>query len=272
MTTDLVAVFILLLLMPSSCMPMPPNWDIQAMYPLCRAWVPFTQDKCGNCCAMAIATALSARECIRDARNTLLSANQIWDCTGQDIADCNEGVYLSNMIAAMHIGSRSPYFLLPSECSNNSNSNPNITKCLYNFASCSSVVNSFIRTQLDAAIMYDMQLYNGPSDYGAMLATHNMMSEIMKNGPVISVISLSGADIAIFQNLTGNTIFIPQSLLPVTSTINHTSTTQTPKTTTTATKTNINNQIIQNHCIVVYGWGQVHEQHRPISFLPIDCF
>jgi len=234
---------------------MPLSWDIQAMYPLCRAWNPFAQAQCGNCCSMALATALSARECIRDARDTLFSAQQIWDCAGSTIANCNEGSSLSQIIDAMSIGSRSSYFLLPNECSseNSSNTNANITRCLQSFASCPLDAKNFRAQTIDASVLYKIQLYNGPADYNALLATYNMMSEIMNNGPVISVMSISDADLPAFQNLTGNTIFIPQALLllPFQKTNNNNS---LP---ITSASTMMSAQIIHKHCIVVYGWGQV---------------
>jgi len=92
------------LCMEATAIELAPSWDARAATrALCGAWTPLDQGAtCASCCAMALASALSARACLRDARDTVFSARQIWDCAGaMGIATCDEGAYLRALINAV---------------------------------------------------------------------------------------------------------------------------------------------------------------------------
>lgn len=210
----------------------PPEYDARALRPRCAAWRHvFDQDGTASCCAAAIATALSARECLRDGRDTLYAPRQIWDCAGPTLANAENGTLLERLIDAMGDAARpqSARFLLPHPCAPAMpRADPNLTHCARAFDNCTAAV---AMPPLDAAATFQLSTFNGPPDFGVILAARYMMLEIMQSGPVVAVLRLTNAiDRFRFGALPPHTVFVPDLR-------------------ETATEPML-------HCIVVYGWGQ----------------
>ena len=213
----------------------PSEYDGRALRPNCAAWrTIMNQGGIASCCSFAMATALSARECLRDGRNSLYSPQQIWDCSGPSISNTENGTLLQHLISEMGDTSNffSSQFLVPYDCaSTHIQSEPNLTRCSQTFAACHhpGVIIPPIKTSAGFRLS---TYYSGPPDYGVILAARYMMLEIMQNGPVIGVLETrSNADRMRFEALDADTIFIPIHLDPLVG----------------------GNE--GYHCIVVYGWG-----------------
>ena len=232
---------------------MPTDYDPRSTtHSRCAAWRIMDQGDCLSCCAYAIASALSARECIRDNRDTMYSAQQIWDCAGPTIATCERGTNLYQMQEAMGSGDRAAYFLIPNQCTSQQqqqpqgqtwiNTAPDPAKCAASFEACQTSSSSMVGFQprMQSSTTFSVETFKGPSDYGLILAAKYMMQEIWTNGPVVSVLVLETlSDLIRFSNLGPNTIYYPGP----SSNNNNITTTMMPA--IPASK----------HCIMVYGWG-----------------
>ena len=224
---------LLLLFMMGIARAIPPStYDLKALYPQCKAFQNiFQQGTCSSCCAAAIATELSLRECIlHNKPERMYSAQQIWDCAGPSgDGTCRSGVDLGKMINAMGTGLKSSRTLVDLPCVPTAILNgkePNSTQCdlTANFTACG-------HHELGGASQYNMASYYATLEYSSLMASRAMMNEIIENGPVVSVIMFSTAsDFGNFVNMqSGGHIFMPNSsLLPSTTIL---------------------------HCLVVYGWG-----------------
>jgi hypothetical protein len=210
------------------------EWDLHAAYPQCAAWRPYDQGACSSCCAHAIAAALSARACLQDASNLRLSAAQIWDCAGTGgVADCSLGGSFYAMLDNLGSSgsSAAAVALLPESCATNVSTpfllDPNVSTCYARFTHCAPEPTPYV---MRSVLFMDFVLFDGtvPSKHTDAAAAL-LMSEIRWNGPVISVLTLYGDDIADFIGLrSAETVFTPRSTLW---------------------------QPVKRHCIVVYGWG-----------------
>ena len=218
--------------------PPPASYDLKALHPNCRAFLqPFDQGSCASCCAAAIATQLSLRECMSNQLvNKLYSAQQIWDCGG---GSCATGVGLDSMIEAMGRGGQSSRTLYALSFMTAApllvdNKDPNNTQCIATAAGY-GVGDNNTKDQLGGVSSYDMASYHASLEYSSLLASRAMMNEIWENGPVVSVLTMNThADFDKFTNFTymrDGRVFIPNpnNYLP-------------PDTR-------------QSHCLVVYGWG-----------------
>ena len=208
----------------------PSDYDARALRPRCTAWSNIAdQGDVATCCSFAMATALSARECMRDGRNTMYAPQQIWDCSGPGISDVQNGTLLQRLIGAMGdvTSPYSAYFLVPRTCAPvYIQSSPNLTRCAQTFSSCGGTE---IIPPIEASSTFRLSTFSGPNDYGVILAGRYMMMEIMQSGPVIGVLTLPNiADRERFQTLQPDTIFVPGSATVAPS----------------------------YHCLVVYGWGE----------------
>ena len=207
------------------------EWDLRALYPRCAAWRPYDQGACASCCAHAIAAALSARACIQDATDLRLSAAQIWDCAGTGgEATCAGGSSLFGMVYTLGAGDASAVALLPEAACANATPparDPNATTCYARFAHCAPAPTPYV---LRSALFMDFVLFGAappPAQTDAQAAL--LMTEIRRNGPVVSVLTLRGDDIAAFFALrAADAVFDPRS---------------------TAW------QPVKRHCLAVYGWG-----------------
>jgi hypothetical protein len=179
-----------------------------------------------------MATALAARECLRDGRDTLYSPQQIWDCSGPTISDSENGTLLQQLIYAMGDVSNveSAYFLVPHACAPVQLPEPSLQRCAQTFSAC--LAGTMIPPVVTSAT-FRLSTFDGPSAYGVILAARYMMIEIMQNGPVIGVLVMANlAERIRFETLPRNTVYVPDLEVP----LHPTSAVQ--------------------HCIVVYGWGQ----------------
>ncbi len=244
---------------------LPDKWDIRAAYPLCRAWGGYDQIRhdCAQCCPMAIAAALGVRDCIISARDSRFSAQQIWDCTGDGIASCADGVLLNQMLRSMGSNAAAPYVLLPETCAPETGGAPNMSACIARVWECPPPTSPhpppnatlFVPASASArsAVSYEVLQFrgtpsssssnsdNGPSDIPQ--AMHSMMHEILTNGPVVSVLTLSGNNIQRFVDWKdpGNSSI--GSEVPIFQPDRNLST------------FNLASSVSFSHCILVYGWG-----------------
>jgi hypothetical protein len=207
---------------------------------------------------MAVASALGARDCIHSGRDSRFSAQQIWDCSATGIATCEEGVYLNTMLRRMGSGTNSPYTLLPESCATELGTTPNATRCLNRILGCTPPSGELflLNARTQALLMFDTLVFRGPSDYtGTVNAMHSMMFEILAHGPVVSVLTLIGADIGHFvtwpQHSTPGSVFIPPSLLATLAAANASHTTSSPP----QQQQQQQQQQSLRHCLMVYGWG-----------------
>jgi hypothetical protein len=182
---------------------------------------------------MALASALGARACLQDRRDTVFSAAQIWDCAGDDVATCADGTLLRPLIrvlatrsalALLVVGGRSDPALIVS--------NPNETTCLERHVHRGgSSASPYV---LQGGLFMDVVhfLMAATATTTTTIAMRAMMAELRANGPVVSVLTLrDDDDVVRFLRLgTGHPVFEPGAT-----------------TTTNATS--------RRHCIMVYGWG-----------------
>ena len=211
-------------------------YDLKALYPQCQAFLrPFDQGTCASCCAAAIATQLSLRQCITHNKpNKLYSAQQIWDCAAPAaMGTCDTGVFLGPMIDAIGMGARSSRTLVDqTQCPTPlQTKDPNITQCMLTNARCFSNSSNVDAAEIGGVAEYHLSPYYASLEYASQLATRAMMNEIYENGPVVSVITFNSAsDFANFASpsfLRNGRIFMPNASSSYYS---------------------------SSHCLVVYGW------------------
>ena len=198
-------------------------WDLRTQYPRCAAWRPYDQGACSSCCAHAVAAALGARACLNDGFNLRLSAAQLWDCGGT--ASCDAGGSLIGLIDTVGSGDTAGVALLPEACSNSSAPlrDPNASVCYARQAQCAETPRV-----LQSALFMDFVMFLASSP-PSTTADAMLMIELRKNGPVVSVLTLRGDDIAAFFAVrSAEVVFDPRA---------------------TAW------QPLKRHCIMVYGWG-----------------
>lgn len=214
----------------------PSSYDSRSLWKHCSGFsMVLNQGHCSSCCAMAISSSLSSRECMRDGRDIAYSAEQIWDCAGPSaLATCADGSYLDQMLISLGRGSRSSQSLIKSTCALYTEKDANASKCKVASDACSADLDG--PSQVEGSVFYDLLWYSGNAEFGAWAASKAMMSEIWANGPVVAVLSLNSREYGLFgQNsyLKNKKVFIP---MPVND-----------------TSTSI---YYVRHCLTVYGWGQ----------------
>lgn len=195
----------------------------------------FQQGECASCCAAAVATQLSLRQCMRFANKTqkLYSAQQIWDCAAPAAAGtCASGVVLDTMIEAIGVGSRSSHTLVDARCTAplQTKQEPNMTQCVVPPSDCMDPVND----RIGGVEQYKLSPYmTGILDYASLLASRALMNAIYENGPVVAVLSFRNAgdfaNFASYSFLKGGRVFMPS--LPASG------------------------AVLTRHCVVVLGWG-----------------
>lgn len=221
---------------------LPKNYDGSFGWEHCEAFkFIFDQKTCSSCCAMALASAISARECMRDGRNILYSGQQLWDCSYGSSPTCEKGVDFSKMILElkpqMLYGSKG---FIPTKCLPYDNMigtlSSNSSRCLstWNQANCSketSLVYSVMANELSEVSTWGRRGQH--TAINSMVAMNELMSEIMLNGPVVAILYISNKDFRIFSNWKSDAIFVPSF-----------------------NNSLINNEEYERHCIMVYGWGR----------------
>ena len=231
--------------------PLPLAWDLPRMYPNCSAWVPYDENAtgCASCCPLALAAALSARECLRDGRNTRLSGQQLWDCAGGSFSSCAAGTSLNDMVRALGSGPYAGYALLPDNCSAPARlSAPNATTCLERYAACARGVSFFQNPQVHDTLGYTVDgiYFSGSGGSEVVLpgasagADDALMREIFARGPVVSVLVLAKSDMDAFllQPWPGpNYVFVPK-VWPLADAVGE--------------------EEVRAHCLSVVGWGIDH--------------
>ena len=201
---------------------------------------------------MAIAAALSARECILDGRDSRYSAAQIWNCAGSGIASCDTGTFLNLMLRGMAMGPHASSVLLAETCTQQPiaiAADPNVTACLAASAACvpsASSSGAFFENnaQMQAIVGMDVSVFltspgllgvaenNARAWAGSM---HALMREIFERGPAVSVLTLVGADIPLFVGWQArDDVFVPRGA---------------------ASNATVAQQASRYHCISVVGWG-----------------
>ena len=196
--------YILIIIISAAMQPsaaMPPYYDARDLRPGCSAWSHImAQGEASSCCAAAMATSLSLRECLRDGRDTMYSAQQIWDCSGTAISSVRNGTLMHSLIDAML--ESGDHFLVRHECAPTMiNSEPSGDRCDH---TCPDDMTRPIATSAAFKL-------SGEDD-GGVAARRHMKEEIMRNGPVIAVLALpTDDDIIKFSKLGAGKIFIPSS-------------------------------------------------------------
>ena len=236
---------LLLLGTANAQMLLPTSYDSRAIWKdRCSGFsVIRNQGDCFSCCAMALSSVLSVRECMRDGRDILFSPRQIWDCIGSEAsATCANGSSLDQLILNLGIGSRSRKGLIRNSCSpyepsssidddnnhNNKIADVNASACAPKFNGCSADPDG--PSQIEGTVFYEQLI---KSEFGNWEASRGLMGEIYFNGPVVSVITMNDQDFANFSKnsyIKNGIVFVPSHIT-------------SPKSTS-------------RHCLMVYGWGQ----------------
>ena len=126
------------LLLLGLCVMAAAQHDARAQWPLCQTSFQITdQGPCGTCCAMALASVLSVRECISNGRDMLYSAQQIWDCNGPaSLASCAGGSILQNLLTSMGTGANTAQCLVPASAAPYTHSEPSGCTIMNNTVLC----------------------------------------------------------------------------------------------------------------------------------------
>jgi hypothetical protein len=187
---------------------------------------------------MAISSALSVRECMKNHRNVFFSSEQIWDCTGRNAqAACYRGVSLDATITDLTEGHTIDKVLIDSKCSKYTPREFNSSQCDASYAECLKQNPDDVGTVVGETVSYNFRSYTGISDYGVWLAMKSMMAEIFLNGPVVATIRMSTREFSLFSNISNSNgdsaVFVPNPI-------------------------NYSNpdEITLGHCLMVYGWGK----------------
>lgn len=197
------------------------------------------QKNCSSCCAAALASTLSVRDCMRDGRNVLYSMMQIWDCTAQESGSkCDAGTNLKQMVISL--GETQKYLVNDSCSTYQLPYEPSKERCYqvrnrelsFKNQSC-----GFSTTLKSSVFSNEMDV--GHRGYGVnfngIVAANSLMAEILVNGPVVVVLDVSKHDWNLFQNYSGG-VFVP--------TLNGTA------------------DEFFRHCLMVYGWGKDNQSGR----------
>jgi len=235
---------LLLLLLISCCcaaLMMPTEWNLPALYPRCRAWQAYDENAtgCASCCPLAIAAALSARDCLHDGRDTRFDALQIYDCAGQHgVTTCAGGTLPSEMIAALLT---TPMALIPEAAAAGAvvavvGGDPSQARCAARYARCAQQQTAFFQAaRLSSAVatefLADTHTNNNDPRVlaGGVRRMGQLMEEILANGPVVAVLTLAYADAhRLLAWRDDVAVFVPVPL---------------------------NNDLIYRHCVSVVGWG-----------------
>jgi len=228
---------------------LPESYDASMGWEECLGYsVIQQQGNCSACCPMAIASALSARECMQNGRNVLFSAQQLWDCAGDFSMDkCEEGTVFSHMVKVMAESSARSKILIPNECSRfsshaTSQAEEHVT-CNAVYDECASNRTGLISTALWSSVYANelkLGLAGGGKNMNGINAAKALMAEIWVNGPVVAVLSLFYRDFLVFEKLgRGHDVFVP-------GTVNSSDFLSFLE----------SNDRNARHCVMVYGWGQ----------------
>jgi len=212
---------------------LPDEYDGSLEWEQCRGYSEVqNQGNCSSCCAVALSSALSVRECMHNKRNILFSAKHIWDCaTSLPDNSCLTGVYFKGMLQNMitqAIGRRS---LVSDRCfSVDVHNEPNPTECSANFHNCSYffLSHTLSANDLNVGLKGYHRLDNG------ITAARAMMTDIWINGPVVAILDVSNTDFEYFSQIRNLDIFVPDLA-------------------NWRSNPSVN---FSRHCIMVYGWGQ----------------
>jgi hypothetical protein len=216
--------------------PTPDDLDLKAAYPLCPAWTPYAQGNCASCCSAAIATIISAQECLEYARASRFSMTQVWDCTAYNDGTCAYGVSSPMQMIENLAGDWGRMALLPETCDNGAPvKDANRTTCAERSSQCSDKSGRSLGVQ--SVVVFDVWQPASAfrtNPYDADMAMLAMMREIWDHGPVLSLIKLYGADVTAFQKLGPHAgVFQPKNSSDVFKML--------------------------YHCLVVYGWGKASD-------------
>jgi len=187
------------------------------------------QSSCSSCCAAAISSTLSARDCMRDGRNVLYSMMQIWDCTSQSASSsCTSGTNLKEMVEAL---SQYKSYLVNNSCSLYERPyEPDVERCTAVTQKVSINQSCGFSTELVSSV-HSNEIFTGRQglgvDLNGIVAANSLMAEILVNGPVVVVLQVSKHDWSSFINHTTG-VFVP----------------------TLKTGEHV------RHCLMVYGWGR----------------
>jgi hypothetical protein len=197
---------------------LPQSYDAKDLRPMCSAWSHvLSQGNASSCCAAAMATSLSLRECLRDGRDTMYSAQQIWDCSGAAISSVKNGTLLQRLIDAMLVSG--DHFLVRHECA------PTMLDTEPSSDRCERTCPDEMTRPVAMSAAFKLS-----GEDGGVAARRHMKEEIMRNGPVLAVLAFpTNNDLIAFSKLGAGQIFIPSSYE--------------------------DDAAVSYHCIVAYGWG-----------------
>ena len=211
---------------------LPDEYDGNLEWLECRGYSEVqNQENCSSCCAVALSSALSVRECMHNKRNILFSAKHIWDCATSSANNCTTGVYFKEILENMVLQSNGRKSLVSDHCfSQHVNNNPNSSECLVLPNNCSHFLlsHSVSANELGEGLKGYNRLDNG------ITAARAMMTEIWINGPVVAILDVSNTDFEYFSQIQNGDIFVPDLV-------------------NWRSNPNVN---FSRHCIMVYGWGR----------------
>jgi hypothetical protein len=173
---------LLVVMVAAHALEMPSEYDSREKWGACRAFAPQNQGKCNSCAAMALASSLGIRACIRDQRNISFSAQRIWDCYS---GSCERGVELQNFILAMMYGDVADYVLSRGAEGNGTCTGPKSEERI-----------EAIGHHAEYWIGMPGPLKNRKPSTN--ISTIAMQSEILLNGPIIAILRLTAAEMRAF--------------------------------------------------------------------------
>ena len=179
----------------------PDHYDLSSTWSLCHSFKAEDQGNCNSCAAMALASTLGIRTCIRDGRNVRFSPQRIWDCYG---GSCDQGVLMQDfMYAIMYSTIKDLVMLVHS--GDDVMMPSNRSKC---------IKHSTTRVDRVDTISYHKEWWI--SALIGIRGTQSIQLEIIENGPVIGILRLTKSEFdsfVLWKDKLDNDVFIPKNSL-----------------------------------------------------------
>jgi hypothetical protein len=190
-------VIILMPLLWAHAFEIPPNYDTRDKWGSCNAFAPKDQGTCNSCSALALASSLGVRACIRDRRNVSFSSQHIWDCYS---GSCKDGVNINIFMLAVMEGDMAEYMLkrdTAMESGLNGTAEANASACASQ-KSKERIESVGYHAEYWIGMLNSDPLKNrNPSNISN--SVRSMQTEILLNGPIVAILHLTATEMLSFS-------------------------------------------------------------------------